>query len=125
MGVKLFIKNETNSDAKAKQWLESHGITFEEINIFYINAEDIKEILRLSENGFDDFISIRSRRYCNLRKSGKLKEDMTIQEWIDWLLVYPEIMRTPLVLDEKRMQVGFNYDEIRKFIPKRMRQLEL
>lgn len=31
------------------------------------------------------------------------------------------MLRRPIMLDEKRLQVGFNEDEIRKFLPRSVR----
>ncbi|MFE7152668.1 ArsC/Spx/MgsR family protein, partial [Heyndrickxia sporothermodurans] len=31
------------------------------------------------------------------------------------------MLRRPIILDEKRLQVGYNEDEIRKFLPRRIR----
>ena len=33
--------------------------------------------------------------------------------------------RRPIMIDDKRLQVGFNEDEIRRFLPRDVRQLEL
>jgi len=37
----------------------------------------------------------------------------------------PGLLRRPIMIDEKRLQVGFNEDEIRRFLPRDVRQLEL
>ncbi|MDV8934952.1 MAG: transcriptional regulator Spx, partial [Carnobacterium sp.] len=35
------------------------------------------------------------------------------------------LLRRPIMLDEKRLQVGYNEDEIRRFLPREVRALEL
>ena len=37
----------------------------------------------------------------------------------------PSLLRRPIILDAKRMQIGFNEDEIRAFLPRSYRQQEL
>ncbi|KZU53431.1 putative arsenate reductase [Lactiplantibacillus plantarum] len=37
----------------------------------------------------------------------------------------PSLLRRPIMLDEKRLQVGYNEDEIRRFLPRKIRTLEL
>lgn len=34
-------------------------------------------------------------------------------------------MRRPIILDEKRLQVGYNEDEIRRFLPRTVRTFQL
>ncbi|MGH2117998.1 ArsC/Spx/MgsR family protein, partial [Aerococcus sp. L_32] len=34
-------------------------------------------------------------------------------------------LRRPIILDDKRLQVGYNEDEIRRFLPRSVRKLEL
>ena len=35
------------------------------------------------------------------------------------------LLRRPIVIDDKRLQVGYNEDEIRRFLPRKVRELEL
>ena len=37
----------------------------------------------------------------------------------------PSLLRRPIILDNKRMQIGFNEDEIRAFLPRSYRKQEL
>ena len=37
----------------------------------------------------------------------------------------PGLLRRPIIVDEKRLQVGYNEDEIRRFLPRQVRELEL
>ncbi|WP_373849910.1 ArsC/Spx/MgsR family protein, partial [Jeotgalibaca porci] len=34
-------------------------------------------------------------------------------------------LRRPIILDDKRLQVGYNEDEIRRFLPREVRAIEL
>ncbi len=34
---------------------------------------------------------------------------------------YPQMIRRPIIQDEKRLQVGYNEEEIRSFLPRRLR----
>ena len=48
---------------KAKAWLEEHQIEYVEKNIFAfpLTKEDIRLMLKNTENGFEDIISTRSK----------------------------------------------------------------
>jgi regulatory protein spx len=37
----------------------------------------------------------------------------------------PGLLRRPIMVDDKRLQVGFNEDEIRRFLPREVRAIEL
>jgi hypothetical protein len=37
----------------------------------------------------------------------------------------PGLLRIPLIIDEKRLQVGYNEEEIRKFLPRKYRLFQL
>ena len=37
----------------------------------------------------------------------------------------PGILRRPIIIDEKRLQVGYNEDEIRRFLPRQVRTFHL
>ena len=37
----------------------------------------------------------------------------------------PSLLRGPIIIDNKRMQIGFNEDEIRAFLPRSYRKQEL
>ena len=35
------------------------------------------------------------------------------------------LLRRPIILDDKRLQVGYNEDEIRRFLPRKVRTFQL
>jgi len=37
----------------------------------------------------------------------------------------PGLLRRPIIMDEKRLQVGYNEDEIRRFLPRKVRTYQL
>ena len=51
-------------------------------------------------------------------------DNLSIQELYQKIRDYPGILRRPLILDEKRLQVGYNEEEIRRFLPRAVRTLQ-
>ena len=51
--------------------------------------------------------------------------EMPLQELLDLVQKHPGLLRRPIIMDEKRLQVGYNEDEIRRFLPREVRALEL
>jgi regulatory protein spx len=101
-----------------------HNIPFEEQNLFAdsLTSEDLKQILSMTEDGTEEIISTRSKIFQNLHL--KL-DDLSFNELLDLLIEKPGLLRRPILIDEKRLQVGFNEDEIRRFLPRQVRTMEL
>jgi regulatory protein spx len=122
--VTLYTSPSCTSCRKARAWLEENEISYQERNIFKepLTREEIKNILRMTEDGTEEIISTRSKLFTEL--DIKL-DDMSLSSLIDLLHNQPALLKRPLIMDEKRMQVGYNEDEIRRFLPHEMRQAEL
>ena len=52
-------------------------------------------------------------------------ESMSIQELYKVIQDNPGMLRRPIIVDDKRLQVGYNEDEIRRFLPKEIRVNQL
>ena len=44
-------------------------------------------------------------------------ESISVSELLHLIEQYPSLLRRPIIIDAKRMQIGFNEDEIRAFSP--------
>ena len=122
--VTLYTSPSCTSCRKARAWLEEHNIPYQERNIFSepLNKNEIKTILRMTEDGTEEIISTRSKVFQELN----IKiDDLSISELLDLVQKNPGLLRRPIILDEKRLQVGYNEDEIRRFLPREVRALEL
>ena len=66
--VTLYTSPSCTSCRKARAWLEEHDIEFTERNIFSepLSLDEIKEILRMTEDGTDEIISTRSKVFQKL-----------------------------------------------------------
>lgn len=122
--VTLYTSPSCTSCRKARAWLEEHNISYKERNIFSepLNIPEIKAILRMTEDGTEEIISTRSKVFQELEVD---LEDMPLQDLFDLVQKNPGLLRRPIMLDEKRLQVGYNEDEIRRFLPREVRALEL
>lgn len=124
MMVTLFTSPSCTSCRKAKAWLEEHEIPYTERNIFAepLSISEIKEILRMTEDGTDEIISTRSKIFQKLNVD---LETLPLNKLYELIQENPGLLRRPIILDEKRLQVGYNEDEIRRFLPRSVRKLEL
>lgn len=120
----LYTSPSCTSCRKARAWLQEHQIPFVERNIFSepLNSSELKAILQMTEDGTEEIISTRSKVFQKLNMD---LDDLPLQELLELVQNNPGLLRRPIMIDEKRLQVGFNEDEIRRFLPRDVRQLEL
>ncbi|WP_173916940.1 transcriptional regulator SpxA [Halobacillus sp. Marseille-Q1614] len=122
--VTLYTSPSCTSCRKAKAWLEEHNIEYTERNIFSepLTIDEIKEILRMTEDGTEEIISTRSKVFQKLKVDF---DQLPMQDLFDLIQENPGLLRRPIIIDDKRLQVGYNEDEIRRFLPRSVRTFQL
>lgn len=127
--IKLFYRaghnNNLHTDIKVRNWLKIHKIKYEEGPVESMTYEELLHLLSLTEGGFEDLICKRGRYYREMCERRLLDHSMSFTAFVQVILEHPQVLRTPIIFDEKRLQIGFHSDEIRKFIPRQVRKLEL
>ncbi|MFP3414674.1 transcriptional regulator SpxA [Bacillus sp. SIMBA_074] len=118
--VILYTTASCGSCRKAKAWLEEYQINYIEKNIVSnsMTVDELKSILRLTEEGATEIISTRSKTFQELNIN---IEALSLNEFYKLIIEHPQMLRRPIMLDEKRLQIGFNEEEIRKFLPRSVR----
>lgn len=122
--IKVYVSPTCSSCRKVKQWFNEQHIPFEEKNIFKseLNDSELKEILEKSENGTDDIIATKSK----IMKEQKVDLDnMTISQMIAFVRENPSVLRRPIVVDDRHIQVGYDADEMTTFIPRAKKFIEI
>ncbi|MBA2174484.1 transcriptional regulator Spx [Halobacillus locisalis] len=122
--VTLYTSPSCTSCRKAKAWLEEHNISYTERNIFSepLTLDEIKEILRMTEDGTEEIISTRSKVFQKLKVDF---DQLPMKDLFDLIQENPGLLRRPIIIDDKRLQVGYNEDEIRRFLPRSVRTFQL
>ena len=120
----LYTSPSCTSCRKARAWLQEHEIPYVERNIFSepLTIDELKAILQMTEDGTEEIISTRSKVFQKLNMD---LDELSLKELLDLVKENPGLLRRPIMIDEKRLQVGFNEDEIRRFLPRDVRQYEL
>ena len=100
--VTLYTSPSCTSCRKAKAWLEEHDIPYRERNIFSetLSLDEIKEILRMTEDGTDEIISTRSKTFQKLNVN---LDNLPLQELFTIIQQNPGLLRRPIIIDEKRL----------------------
>lgn len=122
--ITLFLSPSCTSCRKARAWLMKHNVPFQEHNIITnpLSHDDLMTILSFTENGTEDIISTRSKVF---QKMAVEVDDLSISELLALIAENPSLLRRPIIMDKKRMQIGFNEDEIRAFLSRDYRKHEL
>ena len=118
--IKIYTSPSCSSCRKVKQWFKNHKIPFEEVNIFTepLTESDLKSILFKTDNGTEDIISSRSK----IVKEQHIDLDsMTLNEMITFIRGNPSVLKRPIIVDSRNIQVGYNPEDIEMFIPKAKR----
>jgi regulatory protein spx len=76
----------------------------------------------MTEDGTDEIISTRSKIFQKLNVD---LETLPLQDLFELIRQNPGLLRRPIIMDEKRLQVGYNEDEIRRFLPRKVRTFQL
>ena len=105
--ITLFLSPSCTSCRKARAWLNEHDVKFQEHNIITspLSRDELMAILAFTENGTEDIISTRSKVFQKLDID---LDELSVSELIDLIAKNPGLLRRPIILDNKRMQIGFN-----------------
>ena len=121
--IKIYTVSSCTSCKKAKNWLNAHQLSYNEHNLGKeaITKEEILNILTKTENGIASIVSSKNRYAKSLDFD---IEELSVNEAIDLITSNPRILKSPILIDEKRLQVGYKEDDIRAFLPRSVRNVE-
>ncbi|MGT2799514.1 transcriptional regulator Spx [Streptococcus marmotae] len=121
--IKIYTVSSCTSCKKAKNWLNAHQLSYNEHNLGKesISKEEILNILTKTENGIASIVSSKNRYAKNLNCD---IEELSVNEVIELITENPRILKSPILIDEKRLQVGYKEDDIRAFLPRSVRNVE-
>lgn len=122
--IKIYTSPSCSSCRKVIKWFDEQKIPYEAKNIFgpSLNEADVREIISKAENGTDDIISRRSKI---VQENDIDFDDMTISQLVSFILKNPSILKRPIIVDDRKIQVGYNEEEITTFIPLARRLADL
>ena len=121
--ITIYTVSSCTSCKKAKTWLNAHQLTYKEQNLGKepLTKEEILTILSKTENGVESIVSSKNRYAkalnCDI-------DELSVSEVIDLIQDNPRILKSPILIDDKRLQVGYKEDDIRAFLPRSIRNVE-
>jgi regulatory protein spx len=121
--IKLYTRPTCRSSGRAKEWLLSHKLSFQEkVVIFHdvLSKQELFHILSLTDCGVEEIIAKRSKFYSDMKDCIQNKN---LDDLLSTLNDCPSLLRTPIIVDSTHLQIGFNEEGIRKFIPRNERKV--
>lgn len=121
--IKIYTISSCTSCKKAKTWLNDHQLPYKEQNLGKepLTREEILAILAKTENGVESIVSSKNRYVKALDFD---IDELSVNEVIDIIQENPRILKSPILIDDKRLQVGYKEDDIRAFLPRAVRNVE-
>lgn len=117
----IYYRSKCSSSVKAINWLEKRGIPYQKRKIEQISQERLYHILSLTDNGFFDIF----KKKGNSVTQSKIEYiiDMNFDNAIKYICNHTEVLRTPVLFSSNKLLIGHDDIEIRKFIPKKSRNI--
>lgn len=111
------------STTKARQWMIKNEIPFVERNIKEqpLTVIELQDILRLTIDGTDDILAKRSIPYRTMNLDF---DNLSLLELLEIVRKQPRLLKSPLIIEGEKLQVGYHEDEIRQFLPRKTRKFQ-
>lgn len=115
--LKLFTYPSSVDCKKVKQWLDKRCIPYQEKELFdhLVTMEELKQMTSLTEMGVIDIIA---PEYLSMVQHVIEDNDISLKELYESMEREPKLLKLPILYDDKRMLVGYNEEELNKFLPK-------
>ena len=112
--IVIYTSEGCSSCRKAKQYMRDNHLEFIEKNINKdcLNEDEVRYLLKRTENGSDDLISTSSRI---IKESDIDIEDMSTSDLVKFIKENPNVLKRPIIIDGYEMQTGYDEEQISIF----------
>lgn len=115
--IVAYSMGKNTSDRNVIEWFDARKMIVYKKRINNISKEDLLHILKLSEQGLLEILKSSTSAKAPLKSKLDIINRLNFNESLNFILKHPEVLRSPIVFDEKHLLIGYNSDEIRQFIP--------
>lgn len=82
---------------------------------------ELQDILRMTLEGTDEIMAKRSAAYKSMNLDF---DELTLLELLEIVHQHPRLLKSPLIVEGKKLQVGYHEEELRQFLPRKMRKFQ-
>lgn len=104
-------------------WFEKYKINVDSKRIGEISKQDLQKILSYMDGGLETITKRSSMSNPQTQNSLEMLLEMNLDEGLEYLSRNAYLLRSPIVLDDNKVQVGYNMDDLRQFFPREYRRL--
>ncbi|MCH1723151.1 Spx/MgsR family RNA polymerase-binding regulatory protein [Lactococcus formosensis] len=115
--LKIYTISSNQETKEAEHWLYAHKVKFVEVDVLKerVSTEEILRIVSLTEHGVEEIIATETRAYTRLNLNFN---DLKLEDFMELLEENATLLKVPLMLDEKQLQIGFDEDKMQRFLEK-------
>lgn len=115
--LKIYTISSNQETKEAERWLYAHKVKFIEVDLLkeQVSTEEILRIVSLTEHGVEEIVETETRAYTRLNLNFK---DLKLEDFMELLEENATLLKVPLMLDEKQLQIGFDEDKMQRFLEK-------
>lgn len=115
--LKIYTISSNQETKEAERWLYVHKVKFIEVDLLkeLVSTEEILRIVSLTEHGVEEIVETETRAYTRLNLNFK---DLKLEDFMELLEENATLLKVPLMLDEKQLQIGFDEDKMQRFLEK-------
>ncbi|MDR0200027.1 MAG: hypothetical protein LBI43_05560 [Streptococcaceae bacterium] len=123
--IYFFYTQKDQTENRIKRWLLKEELDFLELPTASMTLPQLKGILSLCEDSFDDIIAYNSRAYQEMKRDVKNFVDLKLSNFLTLLLAHPKAFKNGILInfEKEQLAVGYNDDDIRTFVPRRKRDV--
>lgn len=120
--LKIYTISSNQETKEAERWLYAHKVKFIEVDLLkeLVSTEEILRIVSLTEHGVEEIVETETRAYTRLNLNFK---DLKLEDFMELLEENATLLKVPLMLDEKQLQIGFDEDKMQRFLEKPSKKL--
>lgn len=125
--IMIYIYSEKKFDKRFQNvvdWLDKYGL--EHVILYQQNVTRavIIKILSVSDGGFSDIVIPIEKMTGKKKKVYRsiYHDNLSVHNFLDSLVDYPMLLKTPIIFDDTHLMTGFDEYEIRKFLPREYRK---
>lgn len=119
----IYAQGTNTSNTQALSWFKMRGIDVHEEKMYKLSRESLLHILSLTEQGFSEILKHRAGEGTLLKNKLDAISSLSFNESVDFIVKNPEVLRSPIIFQENKLLVGYNSEEIRKFMPQKYRKV--
>jgi regulatory protein spx len=121
--IRVYKLSSNPSSRKAIAHLEAVGQDFEVRNMGVepLTFEELKDILKYTDNGTEDIIAVHSKAYKNLVAVGIDFNELPLSELHMYVKRFPRLIKAPLIIGKGIMHIGYNEEGFTEFEPRGIR----